>query len=362
MKLRSPAGLAGLVLALLLAAPAAAVAGPTVTVRVEGANSTLLERTRVTLPDTPPPVAGCNAHTAAAAIDVATGGNWDRDMFTETILGETHAFASSDYWAEWLDRGSGIKRGAGVCADVLNQGDEVVMLADVSPPPDYAPTVFPLDLEGVPAQARVGDAITITVVEYRSKTGGIGEGDRTPVAGATVRVGAASATSGPDGRATLVLGERGAMKVKATRPGNAASGAEDVVVGDVASAPTTPTTPDKTAPTASISGIRNGQRFTRRRAPRELRGTVNSDPSGLWAVKIRLTRRHRGTCWYFSGSKERFLKRTCGKQYAFKVGEQSEWSYLLPARLPRGRYVLDTYAIDNAFNRGKESRVVFRVR
>ena len=132
----------------------------------------------------------------------------------------------------------------------------------------------------------------------------------------------------------------------------------DGACGDVGPRPP----PDTTAPAAKILGIRNGQRFTRRRAPRELRGTVSADPSGLWAVKIRLTRRHRGTCWYFSGSKEQFLKRTCGKQYAFKVGDRAEWSYLLPARLPRGRYVLDTYAIDNAFNRGQESRVVFRVR
>ena len=137
----------------------------------------------------------------------------------------------------------------------------------------------------------------------------------------------------------------------------------------VTTAPTAPAAPaaplsppDTTAPTASILGIRDGQRFTRRRAPRELKGTVSNDPSGLWAVKIRLTRRHKGTCWYFSGSREQFVKRTCGKQYAFKVGDRAEWSYLLPARLPRGRYVLATYAIDNAFNRGQESRVVFRVR
>jgi hypothetical protein len=89
---------------------------------------------------------------------------------------------------------------------------------------------------------------------------------------------------------------------------------------------------------------------------------VSADPSGLWAVKIRLTRRLGKRCWYFSGSKERFLKRTCGKQYAFKVGESTEWSYLLPARLPRGRYALDAYAVDRAFNRGAETRVVFRVR
>ena len=95
---------------------------------------------------------------------------------------------------------------------------------------------------------------------------------------------------------------------------------------------------DRTAPTATILGIRGGQRFARRRAPRELRGRASADPSGLWAVKLRLTRRLGGTCWYFSGSKERFLKRTCGKQHAFKVAEATDWSYLLPSSLPRGRY------------------------
>ena len=120
--------------------------------------------------------------------------------------------------------------------------------------------------------------------------------------------------------------------------------------------------PDRTAPVASIAGIRDGQRFSRRGAPRELRGTVTADPSGLWAVKIRLTRRVGNTCWYFSGSREQFLKRTCGKRYAFKVGDRQDWSYLLPARLPRGRYVLDSYAIDNVFNRGASQTVRFRVR
>ena len=46
MKLRSPAGLAaGLVVAMLLAAPAAAAAPANVHVRVEGPTATLFERT-----------------------------------------------------------------------------------------------------------------------------------------------------------------------------------------------------------------------------------------------------------------------------------------------------------------------------
>ena len=69
-------------------------------------------------------------------------------------------------------------------------------------------------------------------------------------------------------------------------------------------------------------------------------------------MKIRLTRRLGKRCWYFSGTRERFLKRTCGKRYAFKVCDQPTGATCCRARLPRGRYVLDTYAIDNAFNHG----------
>jgi hypothetical protein len=369
MKLGSLGGLTA-VIALFAAAPA--VAGPSVTVRVEGAAGTLLERTHVTLPDTPPPVASCAAHTAGAAIDVATDGDWDRQAFTEQILGETHALADSDYWAEWLDRGDGYKRGGGICSDVLEEGDEVLMLVDRSPPPTFAPTVFPLALEGVPAQANRGDSITVTVVEYRSATGGTGEGERTPVAGATVTGGTATATTGADGRATLTLHQTGAIGLKAARTGNAPSATELVIVAERGFGP--PLLPggsrtvelDTVAPLARIAGIRDGQRFSRRRAPRELRGTVTEDRSGLRAVKLRLTRRVGDECWYFSGSRERFLRRRCGTRHAFKVGEEASWSYLLPARLGRGRYVLDVYAIDRAGNRDVvergRSRVVFVVR
>lgn len=357
MKLRSPAGLAGLVLALLLAAPA--WAGPTVKVRIIGANNTLLERT-VTLPDTPPPVSGCEANEAGNAIEVATGGNWDRNPFTNTILGETHNFSANDFWFEWIHRGNGYISGNGVCNDALGEGDELLMVADVAGP-NFEPTRAVLDVEGVPRQALRGSAITVTVVEYwvNATPPPTFEVRRRPVAGATVQAGSASAVTDADGRATLVLSELGTIALTATRPGSVHAATDLIQVGEVAVAPAPP---DRTAPVASILGIRDGQRFTRRRAPRELSGTVSADPSGLWAVKIRLVRQHRGTCWYFSGSKEQFLKRTCGKQYAFKVGDQAAWSYLLPARLPRGRYVLDTYAIDNAFNRSAENRVVFRVR
>ena len=103
-------------------------------------------------------------------------------------------------------------------------GDELLMLVDVSPPPSFAATVFPLDLEGVPAQASRGDSVTVTVVEYRLATGAPGEGTRTPVAGATISGAGATATSGADGKATLHLEQTGRSRSR-PRPGQRPVGA-----------------------------------------------------------------------------------------------------------------------------------------
>jgi hypothetical protein len=129
---------------------------------------------------------------------------------------------------------------------------------------------------------------------------------------------------------------------------------------------------DRTAPAARIEGIADGRRFARGRGPRVLRVRVAPDPSGLLAVKLRLTRNDRGRCTYFSGRSERFrLNRSarCGATngFPFGVGDRETTSYLLPRRLPRGRYVLDVIAIDKALNRDDArrrglNRVVFHVR
>ena len=52
----------------------------------------------------------------------------------------------------------------------------------------------------------------------------------------------------------------------------------------------------------------------------------------------------------------------CGRGSFFRIGDQAEWSYLLPRRPGRGSYVLEVKAIDGAFNRGAVTRVRFRVR
>jgi hypothetical protein len=355
MKRFVPGALAGLAAAALVAAPAHA--GPTVTVRVEGASSTLLERTRVTLPDTPPPVNGCAKWTVGAAIEAATGGNWDREPFTETILGESHTFAQNDYWFEWLDSGEGYRAGNGICNDVMEDGDEALMLVDIASP-TFTPTQFPLDLEGLPAAVEVGKPVTVTVVAYVTADGAPGTGTRTPVEGATVSGGGATATTGAGGTAVLTFPQPGAAVVKAAKAGAVISAGEPVTVSATPLPPgggTGTGTPaaradDKTAPVATLSGVKDGATYSRKRAPRELRGTVSADPSGIKSVRLSIVRRHKGRCWAFDSASERFERHRCGGSRSFRIGDRAEWSYLLPKRLARGRYTIRVAAIDKAGN------------
>ena len=67
-------------------------------------------------------------------------------------------------------------------------------------------------------------------------------------------------------------------------------------------------------------------------------------------------------CSYFSGSRETFRPMRCGRGSFFKIGDSADWSYLLPKRLGRGRYVLEAKAIDGAYNRGAVTRTRFRVK
>jgi hypothetical protein len=362
MKIRSRAGLvAGLLAALVLAAPAVAAGPANVTVRAEGLSTTVVPRAAVTTTTAPVNKDGthsCTGTSAAGALERATAGDWSGPWFNGLgyAVDRIHAESgdpSSTYWALWINyRYSQV----GLCDAELQSGDQVLFAIDCFA---VCNARGPLRLSRVPATAAPGSTANV-LVEAFDTTGPLG-----PAAGATVRVGARDYTAGADGIARVTFSGSGPVNVRATKADAVPSATEQTCVttgSDGACGSVVASPPDTTAPLASIAGIRNGQRFSRRRAPRELRGTVSEDPSGLWAVKIRLTRKLGKRCWYFSGSKERFLKRTCGKRYAFKVGDRAEWSYLLPSRLPRGRYVLDTYAIDNVFNRGATQRVRFRVR
>jgi hypothetical protein len=369
MKIRFSAGLAaGLVATALL--PAAAAAAPAnVHVRAEGTSATVVPRTAVTTTTTPVNKDGqathtCSGTSAAGALERATGGNWAGTWFdglgytVDSIRGVAPD-PSSEYWALWVNYAFS---SVGACGAEVQAGDDVLWVVDCFTA--GCTPGRPLRISRVPAIAAPGSTAAVLVQQFSadSMTGTTADA---PAAGATVTAGGRQFTTRSTGIANVTFSGAGPVSVQAAKAGYVRSAAESTCVttgtdglcGNVNASP-----PDRTAPVATIKGIRDGQRFSRRRAPRKLRGSVTDDPSGLWAVKIRLTRRVGKSCWYFSGSKERFLKRTCGKRYAFKVGERPEWSYLLPSRLRRGRYVLETYAIDNAFNHGATERVAFRVR
>jgi hypothetical protein len=121
------------------------------------------------------------------------------------------------------------------------------------------------------------------------------------------------------------------------------------------------TVDDRTAPRAKFARLKNGKVYKRKRAPRKLSGSVSADPSGLLSVRLSILRKVGDRCWAFDGDSERFERHRCGGRSSFKIGDRAEWSYLLPKRLGKGRYVIRAVAIDNAGNDSAE-RVVIRVR
>lgn len=377
--------LAGPVVVLSLTSPAAALAGPTVTVRIEGQGTTLVEEKAVTLDDAPVPGTGCPGASAGGAIEKATGGNWDRSAFVSTILGESHTYAASDYWAFWLNEAYSQ---TGLCDTILAEGARVLMFVQVDDA-NFSGTLGALRLTGVPATVAPGAPFTATVSRYT--TDGTTTFGPTPLAGATFT--GASATTGGDGTATITLTDRGPHTIKAAKGPERTQAASVCVTdgadgfcgttkpGDPAPTPTTPSAPcittgddglcgttDTRAPGGSIGSVKEQQRFAKGKGPRTLAGEA-TDAQGIRKVRLRLTRSDRGRCTTFDGRRERFVAmQRCGAARGtwFAAGTRGEWSYLLPARLPRGRYVLDVEATDGSGNvdtrreRGR-NRVVFHV-
>jgi hypothetical protein len=356
-------------------APGALAGTPAnVTVRIEGQDRTLLPTTGVTTSTAPVPASGASGTSAAGAIDLATGGNWDHQCFTQQLMGETHSFSNNDYWAFWIN--NHFSSDKGICDYELGEGDQVLMLVDVADQ-NFNPTVTPLALRDVPAHADAGVPFTVTVVHYAL------DGSTSPVAGATVSGDGVGATSDAAGKATLTAPAAGTVSLKADKGGYARSATAAVCVsngndgtcGTVAGAPGSSGgaggsaggpgggagSAGYVAPHASLAGLSTGKRFSVRHAPRTLAGHVDVGSSPLAAVKLRLVRRAPGGCAYFSGRDARWHRtRRCGRGFFFRAGDSPDFSYLLPERLGRGRYTLDAAAID-VDHVNQVTRVTFRV-
>lgn len=379
---------------LLLALPASSSAAePSVSVRVEGTAGPLVALTSVPASGAPAVRDGhsCPGDSALAALDRATSGAWNgtwNAMFSDWELteigGEAHSFAATEYWGFFLNEASA---SLGVCGQKVQAGDRVLF----APAPTNFDPIGVLTLEGVPATVAPGAPFTVTV--RRTATGYGPPPDFAPIvealplAGATIALpGGREVTTAADGRAEVTLGSRGEATLRAVRKGDVRSAGEPVCVTDgadgfcstvkpVAGVAAATAAPDTVPAHSSIAGLGEQQVFARGRGPRSLSGSV-ADASGVREVRLRLTRRHRGACQTFDASRERLVKSSrCGTEGGlwFGIGDRASWSYLLPFRLPAGRWVLDIRTVDGAGNvtRGADrspdpgkprTRVVFHVR
>jgi hypothetical protein len=226
MRKRHLATLAAASVLALLTASAPAVAGTpaTVSVRVEGATSTLLPSTTVTTTNTAtPPPGNCPGTTAAGALQLATEGNWDHEEYIRTILGETHEWTMADprYWAVWINDKYAEE---GACTLQMKEGDRLLFLVDRATAPEYAPTVFPLELSGTPTEITQGESATVTVNKY--STAGVASA----ATGVSVKGGEATVTTNASGQANVKFSTVGTAHLRGTKSGFAPTASVPVCV------------------------------------------------------------------------------------------------------------------------------------
>ncbi|CAB4861669.1 unannotated protein [freshwater metagenome] len=347
-----------------------AAASASMSVRVEGVTSTLLPRTPVAATGVELVKFGgtCGGATAAAALDRATAGDWDGtwydgfgDYGIDAIKGQAFTYSDPYYWGFFVN---GTAATVGICQQPVQEGDEAVFAPIPNSAGDFSVTL--LDLS-IPAAIRAGVAFTASVTEAANDfVGGATAGIRRgPAAGAQIALpGGGSATTGADGTARITLTTVGVTDLRATRDGSTPS-------ATIAACVTTGydgrcgTVADRRAPHGRIATLRDGRRYPPGAAPRLLRGMAATDASGLRRVQLRLTRRVPANaggdrrCETYDVRQERWLDmRRCGAErgHWFTVGDRAAWSYLLPAALKGGRYVLDVRLTDAAGNASRYFR------
>lgn len=388
----APVAVACLALALFVSASTALAAGPaSAVVRVEGLTETKLLPTQVTTTSAPVvkdgnPAHACPGTNAAGALELATGGNWSGKWSggglnkegkfeglgysVDTVLGESHPFFSGAFWDMWFNNSEAQR---GVCEQELQAGDQI-LLFPCSEAAKECPA--PLGIE-VRSSASAGEPVLLTVKKYNPK------GEASPAAGASVTGGAAPASTDAGGHATVTFASAGQVTVRASAPeavraettvcvhaGNDGTCGTTVLSVTRTSAPPSGSPPPASytgpfALVAKITGLAEHHVYSRRHAPRVLAGTVIAH-TAVTSVSIALRRRYRNRCSAYSGPRALFVHAPCGTASFFQVARSASFSYLLPAALAPGRYVLDVEATDAAGNRTAlargTSRIVFYVR
>jgi hypothetical protein len=390
--------------AVLVCSVSASAAPITVNLRVEGSSSTLYEGPVTTSALLPPGITtasspeahpcdvadnganegfvpnGPSATSALYAGAVSQGLPFDATWFASlndfevTQVGPDKNGGEAENFPSWGYAVNFTTANVGGCQFQIAPGSEVLWAYN------YFNLHHLLSLTG-PSSAAAGAPVLVHVIDGQSGA---------PVAGASIGsfagglTTALGAVTDANGNATVALPATGTVALKATQSESVRSNAMQVCVhagndgtcgtsasAGVANTPIAtshPTVPLATGLAARILGVLNGHVYSRRSAPRVLRGTVKVATGGtLRQVRIRLQRQTRGRCFDFSGRQGRFLRtRKCRAAAFFSVGSSESFSYLLPFRLPAGRYVYDIDAVEASGTAtrlvGGVSHVVFRVR
>jgi hypothetical protein len=390
---------AGALVSLLLLSVSVSAAPVTVNLRVEGSSTTLFEGP---ISVEVPPVGistkssggahpcdfkdngghegfGPTAPTptaAAAAAGLEFDATWNAGLkdFLVTQIGPDIANEKTfEFWGYAVNYTTAE---VGGCQFQLAPGSEVLWAYNFFGLPHL------LSLTG-PSTVNIGTPFTVHITDGQTGEPLSGASIGQLASGVTTAI-PSSSTTDASGNATVALAHTGVSTLKATRAesvrsngltvcvhnGNDGTCGTTVTVGGPGKSSVTAQTPPQTTVSeeAQIAGIKNGHVYSRRHAPRVLAGIVKVPAGGtLRQVRIRLERRYRGHCWDFSGSKVRFVRaRKCGTASFFSVGGSESFSYLLPAPLPKGRYVYDIEGVDSAGHPTKlvsgVSHVVFRVK
>lgn len=346
------------------AAPAAQAASVTVNLRIEGSSSTIFEGPVTTDAKTIQnhPCDGTNGGanatpgpTMTSALDDASilhgfpwSGTWFdsiHDFSIDSVGPDSNN--SSQFWGyayNWQPSN------VGGCQQEVQSGDQVLFGFD------FFSKSHLLELSG-PTTAQVGQPVQLKVVDGQNSSA---------ISGASV----AGTTTAADGTASVTYTSPGVVRLKAERSDSIRSNELDVCVYATSASECSPAQPptgqvqgaikDKLPPALALRGIRNGQHFRRGHGPRKLAGTA-SDSSGLFQVYFRLRRHGHVGCQWYSAKRSVFTRPRphCAARFQ-RLGTKAPWSYLLPARLPKGKYTLEEKAIDRALNASR-TRVNFTV-
>jgi hypothetical protein len=310
-------------------------------------------------------------YDAALAQHLALDAKWELNDFKIEQIGEDIANSANngEYWGYSVDYTTAE---VGGCQVRLAPGSEVLWAYNFFGLPHL------LSLSG-PASVNVGTPFTVHVTD--GQTGQPIEGAQIgQFAGGVTTTSGSSPTTDKNGNATVMIAQTGTESFKATQPESVRSNGLTICAhnGNDGNCGTTSISdgspefihgplPTPLPAVAHAGSVRNGRHYPRRAAPRVLSGSVEV-PAGdtLREVRLSLQRSNHGRCFALDGARAAFVHAKCHAQRFFKVAATSSFSYLLPARLPAGRYV---YAVEAVNNTGLVtaptpgvSRVVFYVK